>query len=567
MILRLLILVILAIAPVSVSAKGGMVAATDPLAAEAGREMLRSGGSAADAAMAVMLTLSVIEPQSSGIGGGGFLIYHDAKTGEIETIDGRETAPAAARPDRFLDADRRPLPFARASPGGYSVGVPGNIALMAETHKRWGKLKWAALFAPAIRLAEQGFAVRADQPSGPYVVYPWLETQLARKAKIWKDFPEARSIYWKDGAPPKAGTIIRNPAMAATLREIAAKGPDAFYKGGIAAKISAAVEKSPINPTALTAADLSAYEAKGRPATCRTYRGYRICGMGSPSSGAAVILMMLKMLERFDIPAMGKDSPAAWHLIGEAMRLAYADRDAWLGDTDFVDAPFSGLLDPDYLASRSKLISPDRTIGAYEAGNPPGAPKMAAGGVSHEQGTSHFVVADSDGDVASMTSTVEGAFGSQIIAGGFFLNNEMTDFSFVPEEDGHPVPNRVQPGKRPLSSMAPTIVYAPDGKPWLAVGSGGGRTIIMHVLKTLIGTIDWKLSPRDAITLPNIFFRGSALIVERNTSLEEMIPVLARLGETPVAGDLPSRITVIQRVGKKWTGAADPRSPGVALAQ
>ncbi len=545
----------------------GISVAAEPRAAAAGQEILRKGGSAADAAMAIMLALTVVEPQSSGIGGGGFLLHLDGRTGRIGTIDGRETAPASAGPDRFLDAAGKPLPFGKAAPGGYSVGVPGNIALMAETHRRWGKLKWAALFVPAIRLAENGYELLPDRPAGPYASQASLAMRLRQVAPLWKDFPEAQALYWKDGAPVSNGALVKNPALAATLREIAAKGPDAFYKGDIGRKISAAVAQSRLNPTALTAADLAGYRAKPRPPICGPYRGYRICGMGPPSSGAITILMMLKMLERFDIAALGKDSPVAWHLIGEAMRLAYADRDFFLGDTDFVAAPVAGLLDPAYLAERSKLISPDKTLGTYVHGNPPGAPKVAAAATPHEQGTTHFVTVDGRGDMVSMTSTVEGAFGSQLVAGGFFLNNELTDFSLSPAKDGQLVPNRLAPGKRPLSAMSPTMVYGPDGKPWLAVGSAGGRTIIMHALKALVGTIDWKLSGIDAITLPNIFFNGPALIVERDSPLDAMQGDLARLGETVSPGDIPSKLAILKHEPGGWVGAADPRGAGVALVQ
>jgi len=566
MLRRTLLFFALLSAPIPASA-AGIVVATEPRAAAAGQEILRAGGSAADAAMAVMVALTVTEPMATGIGGGGFLLHHDGKTGMLETIDGRESAPASAGPTRFLDAQGQPLPYMQAVPGGYSVGVPGAIALMAETHRRWGKLKWARLFEPAIRLAEQGFTLLPDNTPGPYAVQPTLAARLRQYQALWQDFPEARAIYWRNGAPVAAGDHLANPALAATLREIAAKGPRAFYRGSIAKQISAAVAGSKRNPTTMTAADLSGYRALPRAPICGRYRGYRICGMGPPSSGAITDLMILGLLERFDLAALGKDSPVAWHLIGEAMRLAFADRDAWLGDTDFVAAPVAGLLDPAYLAERSKLIAPDRTLGVYKAGTPPGAPRLAAAAAPPEQGTSHLVVIDDRGDIVSLTSTVEAPFGSHLVAGGMFLNNELTDFAWTPEAGGKPVPNRVQPGKRPLSSMAPTIAYAPDGKPWLALGSGGGRTIIMHSLKALVGTIDWKLPAADAIRLPNIFFNAGGLVVERNSPLEAMMPALASLGEIVVPGDIPSKIMAIERTPQGWVGAADPRSPGVALVQ
>lgn len=558
-------LVLFLLAPIAAHA-AGIVVATEPRAAAAGREILREGGSAADAAMATMVALTVTEPMATGIGGGGYLLYHDARTGKLVTLDARETAPASAGPNRFLRPDGKPLSYMQAVPGGYSVGIPGAVALMAESHKRWGRLPWAKLFEPAIRLAEQGYDLLPDNKPGPYAIQLTLAQRLQQFRQIWADFPDARAIYWRNGEPLKAGEHLTNPALAATLREIAAKGPDAFYKGALAAKISAAIALSKRNPT-MTAQDLASYRVKQRTPVCGTYRGYRICGMGPSSSGAITDLMILGMLERFDLARLGKDSPVAWHLIGEAMRLAFADRDAWLGDTDFVEAPVAGLLDPAYLAERSKLISPDRTLGVYKPGTPPGAAKLAAAPAPPEQGTSHMVVVDDEGDIVSMTTTIEAPFGSDLVTGGFFLNNELTDFSWMPEKDGRPVPNRVQPGKRPLSSMSPTIVYGKDGKPWLALGSGGGRTIIMHSLKGLIGTIDWKLSIADAIRLPNIFFSGPNLVVERSSPLEAMIPDLARLGETAIAGDIPSKIMAAEHGPNGWVGAADPRSAGVALVK
>lgn len=542
--------------PVVSQAAGGIVSAANPLAAEAGREILREGGSATDAAMAVMLALTVVEPQSSGIGGGGFLVHNDGKTGRIDTIDGRETAPANARPDRFLNPDRTPMAFMQAVPGGLSVGVPGNIALMAKAHARWGKLPWARLFDPAIRLAEQGYAVT-----------PILEQRLAVYATIWADFPDARAIYWQDGRPKRTGDRIVNPALAKTFRRIAAAGTDAFYKGEIGRAITAAVANAPHNATVLSADDLASYRAIERPATCGRYRVWRICGMGPPSSGATTILAMLGMLERFDLKRLGKDSPTAWHLIGEAMILAYADRDRYMGDADFVKVPLPGLIDPAYLRGRSRLIAIDHARTDYPVGSPPGATTTASTPAPDEHGTTHFVVLDGGGDIVSMTSTVESAFGSQLIAGGMFLNNELTDFNFVPEKAGTPVPNRVQAGKRPLSSMSPTIVYDQKGRVVLALGSAGGKRIIMHVAKTLIGVLDWGLPTQQAITLPNIFFRDNALLVEKGSSLEAMAPALTRLGHVVSPADLDSKVNAVERTKSGWRGAADPRSEGVALAE
>ena len=555
MILRVLALLLL-ILPVSARAAGGIVSTANPLASEAGREILREGGSAADAAMAVMVALTVVEPQSSGIGGGGFLLYNDGKTGRVATIDGRETAPASATPNRFVNPDGSPMAFMQAVPGGLSVGVPGNIALMASAHRKWGKLPWAKLFDPAIRLAEQG-----------YTVTPILAGRLAMMEKIWADFPDARAIYWQDGRPKQVGEKVVNPALAETLRQIAAEGPTAFYKGDVGKAISAAVAVAPRNSSALTAEDLAAYRAKDRPPVCGTYRVYRICGMGPPSSGATTVLSILGTLERFDMKKLGKDNPVAWHLIGEAMILAYADREKYLGDSDFVEVPLKGLLDRRYLRERSALISADHARDDYPAGKPAGATMLAVTPAPDEHGTTHFVVRDGDGNIVSMTSTVEGPFGSQLIAGGMFLNNELTDFNFVPEKDGKPAANRVQAGKRPLSSMSPTIVYDARGQVVLALGSAGGKRIIMHVLKTLVGVLDWGLEAKDAIALPNIYFRDKALLVEKDSALEAMAPALTKLGHVVTPADLDSKVNAIQLTKSGWRGAADPRSEGVALAE
>jgi gamma-glutamyltranspeptidase / glutathione hydrolase len=541
----------LILTPVQASAAGGVVSSADPRATEAGREILRAGGSASDAAMAMLLTLTVVEPQSSGIGGGGFLIHHNGTSGAVETIDGRETAPSAALSTRFLGADGKPMGFVQAFVGGLSVGVPGNMALMADAHKKWGKVRWAKLFDPAIRLAENG-----------YVVTPALSNRLNGLAKIWADFPEAQAIYWEGGKPKAVGATVKNPALAAFLKQLAKGGAKAFYAGQNAKEIIRATATTKRNPVTITAADISAYRAKPRAAVCTTYRAYKLCGMGPPSSGATTVFQILGQIERFDMKTLGKDSPTAWHLIAESMMLAYADREKYLGDADFVQVPVAGLLDKNYVASRSALISPTASLPTYEAGTPPGAQARTTAISSEVAGTTHFVAADGKGNVATMTSTIEGPFGSQIIANGYFLNNELTDFTFAPEKNGAPVANRVQAGKRPLSSMSPTIVYDKDGKVILALGSAGGKRIIMHVAKTLIGVLDFGLPAKEAIALPNIYFGGEAVLVEGGTSLAAMQGQLAALGRTVVSSDLGSKVNAIERTSKGWQGAADPRSEG-----
>lgn len=554
MIRTLLALVALAFAQ-PVLARGGVVSSADPRATAAGQEILRAGGSAADAAMAMMLALTVVEPQSSGIGGGGLLVFHDSKNGRIFTVDGREAAPAAARPERFLDKDGKPLPFIQAWPGGLSVGVPGNIRLMARVHERWGKLPWSRLFQPAIKLAES------------YTVSRSMAARLRDVSGLWKDFPEARALFWDGNAPKAAGATVKNPALANLLRTVARQGPDAFYTGQNARAIVNAVTKTTRNPADMTLADLAAYRAKDRPAVCAPYRQYKVCGMGPPSSGATTILQMLGMIERFDMKAMGPDNPASWHVIAEAMQLAYADREKYLGDSDFVSVPVAGLIDRTYLAQRSALISLTASLPSYEAGTPPGAAPRTAAISSETGGTTHFVAVDGTGNVVSMTSTVESLFGSQLIANGMILNNELTDFTFAPVKDGAPVANAVAGGKRPLSSMSPTIVYDAKGRVVYAVGSAGGKRIIMHVMKALVGKLDWGLPAQDAIALPNIYFAGSAVLVEKGTKLDAMRADLAKLGQTVVSSDLGSKLNAIERTPTGWRGAADPRSEGTSASE
>ena len=554
---KFLVALFLLLLPHVALAKGGVVSAADPRAAAAGQEILRAGGSASDAAMAMMLALTVVEPQSSGIGGGGFMVHHDAKSGAIATIDGRESAPVSANPKLFLNPDGTTMGFLKAAHGGRSVGIPGNIALMARSHQKWGKLKWSQLFDPAIRLAEGG-----------YQVTPRLAGVLGQFKTIWADFPDARAIYWQDGRPKQAGETVTNPALAALLRRVAKRGPRAFYRGENAKAIVAATGQSARNPAVIKRSEVSAYQAKDRAAVCAPYRQYKLCGMGPPSSGATTVFQILGMIERCDLKGMGKDDPRSWHVIAEAMRLAYADREQYLGDSDFVKVPVAGLLAKDYVASRSALISLTTSLPAYSAGTPPGAEPRTAAVQAEVPSTTHFVAVDGSGNIASMTSTVEGPFGSQIIANGYFLNNELTDFTFAPEKNGAPVANRVEAGKRPLSSMSPTIVYGPDGKPIFTVGAAGGKTIIMQVAKTLIAHLDWGLPVQEAIAAPNIYFAGDAVQVEGGTSLIAMRDRIAALGRPVLSADgMRGKANAAAWTPEGWRGAADPRSEGIALEE
>ncbi len=467
-----------------VSATDWMVVAANPLAAEAGADVLRAGGSAADAMVAVQTVLGLVEPQSSGLGGGAFLVYYDAASGEVTTLDGRETAPMAATPKLFLGEDGEPMGFFDAVVGGLSVGTPGTPMLMEEAHRRWGTANWSGLFDAAIDHAEAGFAVS-----------PRLASSVAEDAERL-GVSEATAAYFLPGGMPIAeGSTLTNQAYADTLRAIAAQGTSVFYDGEIAEGIVATV-RSAAQPGVLSLEDLESYEVVQREAVCAPYREAEVCGMGPPSSGALTVGQILGLIEPFDIAAMGADSPEAWRLIGDASRLAFADRGRYMADSDYVPVPVSGLVDPAYLAERSALLQGDAALEEVEPGTPPWdhAALVWADDESLElPSTSHISIVDADGNALSMTTTIENGFGSRLMApGGFLLNNELTDFSFRTHADGVPIANRVEPGKRPRSSMAPTIVMQ-DGAPVLVVGSPGGSRIIGYVAKTIVAHMDWGM--------------------------------------------------------------------------
>ena len=539
------------------TAAPGVVSAADPRAAEAGREILRQGGSAADAAIAIAIALTVVEPQSSGIGGGGFLIHHDARSRAVTSFDGREEAPSAAGPNWFLGPDGKPVED--PSVGGRATGVPGNIRMFALAHARHGKLPWARLFDPAIRLARDGFQLTER---GQQAVAQWRPEALRLT-------PWARATFLQaDGTAKPVGSLIRNPEIAGLLSELAARGPDHFYTGPVAERIVAAVRGAARNPAPMTKADFASYDAKQREPRCGTYRGHRICGMGPPSSGATTVFAILKQLERFDLAALGPDSPEAWHLIAESTRLAYADREAYLADPDHVSVPTAGLMDPAYLASRSQLIQQGRAMPQVTHGNPPGATKVAL--VPHEEpaGTSHMVASDRWGNVANLTSTIEAPWGSGLTVDGMFLNNELTDCHVVPTgPNGALVANRPEGGKRPRSSMSPTIVYGPDGEVRLAVGAAGGATIIMQVAKAIIGVVDWGRSAQQALALPTLTSAGQGVAVEKGSALERLVPALTAMGHKVSVRPPGFKANAIERVNGRWVGAADPRSEGVALGE
>ena len=528
-----------------------MVAAANPLAVQAGLEILHQGGSALDAAVAVQMVLGLVEPQSSGIGGGAFMLHWSRAERRVQSYDGRETAPAAARRERFLDALGQPLPFFDAVVSGKSVGVPGVLRMLELAHRQHGRLPWARLFEPALRLAVRGFAVS-----------PRLHRLLERDRYL-RDDPAARRLYYDTGGHAlPVGAHLVNPQYAATLREIAARGADAFYDGPIARDVVHAVRAQP-RPGDMTLADLRAYRALERKPLCGAYRGRRICGMGPPSAGAVTLLELLGILERTAFDRAKPGSVEALHLFAEASRLAYADRARFVADPDFVAVPVKGLLAPAYLSTRAKLIG-ERSMGHAQPGHPAGASTLADVPETELAGTSHMSIVDARGNAVAMTTTIENAFGSRIMVRGFLLNNELTDFSFRPEVRGVPAANRVAPGKRPRSTMAPTLVFGRDGRLKMLIGSPGGPAIVEYVAKTLVGTLDWGLDIQAAIALPNFGSTNGPTFIERGTAYQALGDALAARGHIVNFAILTSGLHGIERSARGWRGGADPRREGVA---
>ncbi len=537
-----------------VIADSWMVSAANPLAVAAGDEILRNGGSAADAMVAVQVVLGLVEPQSSGLGGGAFLVWYDAATQELTTLDGRETAPLAATPTLFQTEDGEPMGFFDAVVGGRSVGTPGTPALLEEAHRRWGKTSWPDLFEAGIALADDGFAVS-----------PRLAGLVARDAERLGRWDETAAYFLPNGTPITEGTLLRNPDYADTLRTLAARGASAFYSGAIAADIVRTVTDATGNPGVLSAIDLALYQVKERPAVCATYRAHDVCGMGPPSSGALTVGQILGLLDNYDLAAMGPEDPEAWRLIGDASRLAFADRGRYMADSDFVPMPTEGLVAPAYLAERAQLLSGDDALPEVAPGNPEwDHAQLWADDASIELlSTSHISIVDSDGNVLSMTTTIENAFGSRLMVRGFLLNNELTDFSFRTHRDGVPIANRLEPGKRPRSSMSPTIVMK-DGAPVLAIGSPGGSRIIGYVAKSIIAWLDWGLNIQEAVALPHAVNRFGTYDLEEGTSVTALQPDLEAMGYKVNARGLNSGLHAIE-IGQELKGAADPRREGIAL--
>lgn len=536
-----------------VHAQTFMISAANPLATRAGYEALKQGGSAVDAMIATQMVLGLVEPQSSGLGGGAFLLYHNAKTNTVTTLDGRETAPLAATPDLFLKPDASPMKFFDGVVGGRSVGTPGTLKLMHEAHQRYGKLEWSALLQPAIDLAQNGFEVS-----------PRMAKLIAKDQKRLSTYPATKAYFFDvAGEPLKAGTHLKNPEYAQTLRLIAKHGPDIFYKGEIGKDIIAAVRGAKNNPGLLSAADLEAYQVIERPPVCMNYRAHKVCGMGPPSSGALTVGQILGILNHFKLSS---PSPQSIHLISEASRLAFADRGLYMADSDFVNMP-EGLLDPAYLKARAALIDANSAGKDIKAGTPPWKTSEARtpDNAIEFPSTSHMSIVDTQGNAVSLTTTIENGFGSRVMARGFLLNNELTDFSFVPTKDGADVANRVEPGKRPRSSMSPTIVYGPDGKLKLVVGSPGGSRIIGYVTKTIIAMLDWNMDVQEAINMAHFVDRFGTLDVESGEDNQALVMKLQTMGHKIKIRDLNSGLHAIEVTSKGLVGGADPRREGIAL--
>ena len=559
---RGIVLIVLLLLAVPLHAEGPakrhMLATAHPAATAAGLAVLQAGGNAVDAAVTVQMVLALVEPQSSGIGGGAFLVFYDAAAKRVVTWDGRETAPAAAHEDLFLDSNGKSLAFHDAVLGGRAVGVPGAVRMLEAAHKAHGKLPWADLFAAAIRLSAQGFPIS-----------PRLAAAIAGDAERLKRHPSTRGYFLgADGAPLAQDATLANPALAETLRAIAADGATALHRGPIAADIAAAI-RTDANPGLMTTDDLAAYQPKERAPVCGPYRAYRVCGMGPPSSGGVTVLQMLGLLEHFNLADMDPDSADTAMLIAEAARLAYADRNRYLADTDITPAPIAGLLARDYLTARAQLMDMDRANPAPRAGNPRWGtrPVMAPAPAQPENGTSHFSIVDGSGNAVAMTTTVEDAFGSRIMVRGFVLNNQLTDFSFRPAIDGRPVANRVEPGKRPRSSMAPTLVFGADGKLAFVLGSPGGGRIIGYVAQTLLHLLDWRATPQAAVAAPHVLSLGNAVELEADTKAATLAGALEARGQLVVTRSLPSGLQAIAITPEGLVGGADPRREGNVLGE
>jgi gamma-glutamyltranspeptidase/glutathione hydrolase len=536
-------------------AKDWMVAVANPHAATAGARVLKDGGTAADAMVAVQAVLGLVEPQSSGIGGGAFLVWFDATTGKLTTLDGRETAPMAATPQLFQNTNGERLRFWDAVVGGRSVGVPGTPALMEAAHKRWGQKAWSGLFAEAIDLAESGFPVS-----------PRLAALVAGDADRLRQFSDTAAYFFRGWEALVEGSRLTNAEYADVMRRMSTEGAQVIYSGDIAQAIVDTVRGAKSNPGVISLTDLDTYKVKERPAVCTPFRGHQVCGMGPPSSGALTVGQILGLLDHF--PVGSKNDPQTLRLIGDASRLAFADRGRYMADSDFVAVPTKGLVSADYLSERAKLLTGSRALTDVLPGNPEYShASLWADDVSLElPSTSHISIVDSYGNALSMTTTIENGFGSRLMTNGFLLNNELTDFSFSSHSDGVPIANRVEPGKRPRSSMSPTIVLK-GGLPTLVIGSPGGSRIIGYVAEAIVAHVDWGMNVQAAVSIPHAVNRFGTFDLEKNTSLEKMVEPMEALGYKVKLRALNSGLHAISIAKDGLAGGADPRREGIALGQ
>ena len=542
----------------SVVATREMVVAAHPLAVAAGLKILERGGTAIDATVAVQMVLNLVEPQSSGIGGGAFLLYHDAQTQSLISLDGREFAPQRADESMFLDDDGKPRRWFDMVPGGLSVGVPGTLALMDHAHARFGRLEWDTLFEQAIALATNGFTVS-----------PRLAKSLdGYGGKRLQKFTEASIYFFPNGHPLQPGDLLKNPQFAKTLETIQRDRGESFYRGQIAGEIVASVRESVINAGIMDTADLAAYQTIERTPVCSQYRGHQICGMGPPSSGGVTVAQILGILEFFNLDMLGPDHPMTWHLFVEAGKLAFADRNLFLADPDFAEAPIDALLARDYLRNRAALIDLNSAMAVpVRAGTPFESVSLSPDTRDGLPGTSHISIVDRDGNAVSLTTTIESGFGSGLFTSGFLLNNELTDFSFRPQKNGKPVANRVEPRKRPRSSMAPTIIYGPNGSLKYVLGSPGGSRIISYVAQTIVAMIDFDMSPQEAVNQGRISSRNGSVDIEKETGMTAFASALRSRGNSVKVRDLNSGIHVIKVELAQLIGGADPRREGIVLGR
>jgi gamma-glutamyltranspeptidase/glutathione hydrolase len=548
-----------------VRAETQLVVSANPHASEAGRRILRAGGSAVDAAIAVQLVLTLVEPQSSGIGGGAFMLVYDAPergdAGAVTAYEGRETAPAAATPDMFLGANGRPESFNNVGVGGLAVGVPGALRMLELAHREHGRLPWADLFAPAIELAENGFEVS-----------PRLYGLLNGFKRFARGDDFRRYFYDAAGEPHAVGHLLKNPEYAAALKLLAGAGSaEPMHTGGLAAAIAAKVRDNNVRPGRMTPQDLASYQAHVSAPLCTPYREWRVCGPQLPSSGGVTTQQVLGLLAQVKLPDIATQPVQAIHLFAEANRLAFADRNLYLGDPQFVAAPVAQLLDPSYLRARASLIDPDKALATVAPGDPVPATAWdyAPGTASERPSTSHFSIVDRYGGAVAMTTSVQGAFGSQLMVGGFILNNQLTDFEYVPVAGGKPVANRVEGGKRPLSSMSPTMLLDGRGRLRLLVGSPGGTRIIGFVAESIVGFADWGLDVQQAVAAPHFLAEEGPIEIEEGTALAAHEQALEALGHNVVVNDLNSGLHAIAieytRRGRVLLGGVDPRREGAAV--